>query len=158
MDERVGPGEELFRRAEELNAAGQNAEAPPASPAELGDWVEDLYSERAEQQDFTLLNTSLHLLCSRGEDFEPVRDYAVEALRLFWQVWVPGGEPEACEHFIRRYGGFCRKILVAGGLAEIEPGISLARLRVADFGMRPTAFLRAWAKPGPQSGAVAGSH
>jgi transcriptional regulator with XRE-family HTH domain len=142
--------EELSRRAEELNAAGQEVDAPPASPTELGDWVEDLYSERAEQQDFTLLNSSLHLLCSRGEDFEPVRDYAVEALRLFWQVWVPGGEPETCERFIRRYGGFCRKILVAGGLAEIERGVPLARLRAADFGIRPTAFLRAWAKPGPQ--------
>ena len=142
--------ERLSRQAEELNAAGQDAEAPPDSLSELADWVEDLYSERAEQQDFTLLNISLHLLCSRGEDFEPARDYAVEALRLFWQVWVPGGEPEACERFIRRYGGFCRKILVAGGLAEIEPGVSLARLRTADFGMRPTVFLRAWAKPGPQ--------
>ncbi len=146
----AGLQEELSRRAEELNAAGQDAEAPPASPTELGDWVEDLYSERAEQQDFTLLNISLHMLCSRGEDFEPVRDYAVEALRLFWQVWVPGGEPEACERFIRRYGGFCRKVLIAGGLAEIEPGTSLARLRAAGFSMRPTAFLRAWAKPGPQ--------
>jgi hypothetical protein len=74
---------ELSRRAEELNAAGQDAETPPASPAELGDWVEDLYAERAEQQDFALLNISLHLLCSRGEDFEPARDYAVEALLLF---------------------------------------------------------------------------
>ena len=142
--------EKLSRRVEELNAAGQDVEAPPASPTELGDWVEDLYAEQAEQQDFTLLNISLHLLCSRGEDFEPVRDYAVEALRLFWQVWVPGGEPEACERFIRRYGGFCRKILVAGGLAEIEPGGSLAQLRAADFGMRPTAFLRTWARLGPR--------
>ena len=137
--------EELSRRAEELNAAGQDVEAPPASLEELADWVEELYAERAEQQDFTLLNISLHLLCSRGQDFEPARDYAVEALRLFWQVWLPGGEPEACERFIRRYGGFCRKILVAGGLAENEPGVTLARLRAADFGMRPTAFLRAWA-------------
>jgi hypothetical protein len=142
--------EELGRRAEELNAAGQDAESPPESLAELPDWVEDLYAERAEQQDFTLLNISLHLLCSRGGEFEPARDYAVEALRLFWQIWVPNGEPEACERFIRRYGGFCRKTLAAGGLAEIEPRVSLARLRGADFGMRPTAFLRAWARLGSQ--------
>ncbi len=142
--------DKLSRQAEELNAAGQDVQAPPASPAELGDWVEDLYAERAEHHDFTLLNISLDLLCSRGQDFEPVRDYAVEALRLFWQVWVPGGEQEACERFIRRYGGFCRKILAAGGLAEIEPGVSLARLRAADFGLRPTAFLRSWARLGPQ--------
>lgn len=75
----------------------------------------------------------------------PARDYAVEVLRLFWQVFVPGGEPERSARFIRRYGGFCHKILVAGGLAEIEPGVLLARLRAAWFGMRPTAFLRAYA-------------
>jgi hypothetical protein len=138
--------QELSSRAEELSAAGHQAEAPPVSLAELADWVEDLYAELAEQQDFTLLNISLHLLCSRGQDFEPARDYAVEALRLFWQVWLLGGEPEACERFIRRYGGFSRKILVPGGLAEMEPGVPLARLRTADFGLRPTAFLRAWAR------------
>jgi hypothetical protein len=138
--------EELARRAEELNAAGQDVEAPPASLEELGDWAEDLYAERAEQQDFTLLNMSLYLLCGRGEEFEPARDYAAEALRLFWQVWIPDGEPENCERFIRRYGGFCRRVLAAAGLAEIEPGVSLAGLRAAGFGMRPTAFLRAWAK------------
>jgi hypothetical protein len=136
---------ELSRRAEELEAAGQEAEAPPLGPAELPIWMETLYAELADQRDFTLLNISLHLLCSRGESFEPARDYAVEVLRLFWQVLVPGGEPARVERFMRRYGGFCRQVLLAGGFAEIEPGVSLARLRAADFGVRPTAFLRVWA-------------
>jgi hypothetical protein len=141
--------QELSRQAAELKAAGLEAQAPPEALPELGDWVEDLYAEQAQQQDFTLLNISLYLLCNRGEAFEPVRDYAVESLRLFWQVWVPSAEPEDCERFIRRYGAFCRKILAAGGLAEIEPGLPLARLRRAEFGVRPTDFLRAWARLRP---------
>ncbi len=138
--------QELSSQAAELKAAGLEAHTPPEALAELGDWVEDLYAEQAQQQDFTLLNISLYLLCNRGVAFEPVRGYAIESLRLFWQVWVPSGKPEDCERFIRRYGAFCRKIMAAAGLAEIEPGISLAHLRRAEFGVRPTDFLRAWAR------------
>ncbi len=124
----------------ERRALGHEGFPPPPDLEGLPDWLEDLYDDLAEQPDFTLLNASLHLLCSRGEAFEPVRDYAAEILRLFGQVFIPGGEPE-------RVGRFCLNVLCAGGLAEAEPGLTAEAGRRADFRLRPTPFLHAWASP-----------
>ena len=123
-----------------------------ASPAlqELPGWLEDLYSNTAQEPDFTLLNSVLHLLLSRGEVFEPVRDYAVEVLRLFWRRYVPEKEPQQIERFIRRFGRVCYKVEVHLAGLDIEPTVSAAQAHQARI--RPSAFLRAWAKLRPKTG------
>jgi hypothetical protein len=132
----------------ERQAVGAPVEPPPPSLDELPGWLEDLYSNNTQEQDFTLLNSVLHLLLCRGEVFEPVRDYAVEVLRQFWRLFAPDKEPQQIERFSRRFGRFCYEVIHLSGLADIEPAISAAQAHKANF--RPSAFLRAWAKLRPQ--------
>jgi len=120
-------------------------DGPPDSLEKFPQWVEDLYSKTQGEEDFTLLNIALHLLCSRGEAMEAVRDYAVEVLRLFWQVFLPAKEPEHIEGFVGRFALFCYEILYRGGLADIEPVVSIRTAKTAEFRLRPSAFSRAWA-------------
>jgi hypothetical protein len=120
-------------------------DGPPDSLEEFPQWLEDLYSKTQGEEDFTLLNIALHLLCSRGEAMEAVRDYAVEVLRLFWQVFLPAKEPEHIEGFIERFALFCHEILYRGGLADINPVVSKRTAKTAEFRLRPSEFFRAWA-------------
>jgi hypothetical protein len=128
----------------EWRAAGRDVELPPPSLEQLPEWLEELYFDTMQDRDFTLLNATLHMLCTRGEVFEGVRDYAAQLLRLFWQVFTPEQQPLQLERFLRRYSRFCYEVLHLGGLAEIDPQVSPVQARKAVFGMRPSAFLRAW--------------
>lgn len=117
---------------------------PPDSLEALPKWLEDLYFATQAQHDFTLLNTALHLLCSRGAVMEPVRDYAVEVLRLFWQVFLRSKDPQELESFIGTFARFCYEVLYRGGLAEIDLAVTKRTARKAQFRMRPSTFFRAW--------------
>ena len=120
-------------------------DGPPDSLEEFPRGLEDLYSKTQGEEDFTLLNIALHLLCSRGVAMEAVRDYAVEVLRLFWQVFLPAKEPEHLEGFVGRFALFCYEILYRGGLVDIDPVVSKRTAKTAEFRLRPSAFFRAWA-------------
>ena len=71
---------ELSRRYNEglsysLEELGRPSAGPlPDSLEDLPGWLEDLYVSALNEKDYTLLNSAFHLLCSRGESFEPVRD------------------------------------------------------------------------------------
>jgi len=134
---------ELEKRSSKQKAG--SFDGPPDSLEEFPKWIEDLYSKTERENDFTLLNIALHLLCSRGEAMEAVRDYAVEVLRLYWQVFLPSKEPEHSEGFSGRFALFCYEILYRGGLAEIDPVVSRRTAERAEFRLRPSAFFRAWA-------------
>ena len=97
------------------------------------------------QHDFTFLNVTLHLLCSRREVMESVRDYAVEVLRLYWQVFLSAKEPEQFEGFIRKFARFCYKFLYRSGLADIDPVVTKQTATKGMFRLCPSAFFRAWA-------------
>jgi hypothetical protein len=118
---------------------------PPISLEALPEWIENLYFDSQSRNDFTFLNVALHMLCSRGAEMEPVRDYAAEVLRLFWQVFLPSKEPRKLERFIGTFGRFCYAVLYRGGLADIDPVVTEAMAKRAEFRMRPSAFIRAWA-------------
>lgn len=122
-----------------------SAEGPPDSLDAFPNWLEELYFETQAQRDYTLLNVTLHLLCSRGEEMEAVRDYAVEVLRLYWQIFVASKEPEQIENFIGEFARFCFEVLYCGGLADIDPVVTKRTAGKAEFRLRPSAFLRAWA-------------
>ena len=117
----------------------------PESLEEFPQWLEDLYSKTQGEEDFTLLNIALHLLCSRGEAMEAVRDYTVEVLRLFWQVFLPAKEPEYIEGFVGRFALFCYEILYRGGRPDIDPLVSKRTAKTAELRLRLSAFFRAWA-------------
>ena len=134
----------LFREAALRRDTGAPGEPPDSLDAFPG-WLEELSFADQTRGDFTLLNIALHLLCIRGEAMEPVRDYAVEVLRLFWQVFVPDKEPEGMEAFIEEYALFCFQVLYRGGLADIEPVVSERAAKRAEYSLRPSAFFRAWA-------------
>jgi hypothetical protein len=129
-------------------AGGASVEPLPSALEAFPEWMEDAYSNTAQEPDFTLLNAVLHLLLCRGEVYEPVRDYAVEVLRLFWRLFAPEKEPRQIERFIRRFGRICYEVIHLSGLADIEPPTSAAQTHKAN--LRPSAFLRAWAKLRPQ--------
>jgi len=128
------------------SAEGAFAKPPPDSLDELPQWLEDLYAEAVQEHDYTLLNAALHLLCSRGGNFEPVRDYAVEVLRLFWELFAPDKEPQQFDRFVRRFSRFSYRMLHLGGLADVDPPVTTTLIRKAEFGLRPSTLLRAWAR------------
>ena len=134
---------ELEKRFSKQKAGSFNG--PPDSLEEFPKWLEDLYSKTQGEADFMLLNIALHLLCSRGEAMEAVQDYAVEVLRLFWQVFLPSKEPEHIEGFVGKFALFCYEILYRGGLADIDPVVLKRTAKTAEFRLRPSAFFRAWA-------------
>jgi hypothetical protein len=138
--------EQLFRETVSRRDTGTGSE-PPDSLEDVPRWLEELTFADKSQEDFTLLNISLHLLCNRGQVMEPVRDYAVEVLRLFWQVFVPDKEPASIEAFIGGFALFCYQVLFRGGLADIEPIVSQGAAKKAGFSLGPSAFFRAWAFP-----------
>jgi hypothetical protein len=119
-------------------------QGPPKTLDELPRWFEELYFTTQEQRDFTLLNITLHLLCNRGKELEAVRDYAVEVLRLYWQVFVKSKEPENLEIFVEKFSLFCFEVLYKGGLVNIDPVVGKRAAADARFSMGPSAFLRAW--------------
>ena len=134
----------LFRESFSQRDTGATG-GPPDSLEAFPRWLEELYFDDQAREDFTLLNISLHLLCSRGEETEAVRDYAVEVLRLFWQVFVPAKEPQHMEAFVEKFALFCYQVLYLGGLADIDPVVTNRNAQKAEYGLRPSAFFRAWA-------------
>jgi hypothetical protein len=119
--------------------------APPDSLDAYPRWLEELYFFTHFERDFTLLNITLHILCSVGDGMREVRDYAVEVLRLYWQVFVRTKEQEALELFIQRFALFCFEVLHLGGLVDIDPKITKKDAKQAEFRIEPSAFFRAWA-------------
>jgi len=118
----------------------------PVYLGHLGTWLEDLHDETQQQENFTLLNTAFDLLCHRRERSEPVRDYAVEVLRLFWQVLLPGREEVHFRRFHGRFARFAYDVLYTGGLVEIDSPVNRLEARQGAYSIRPSAFFHAWVR------------
>jgi len=120
------------------------SEGTPSSLDDYPRWLENLYFAARKQTDYGLLNICLHLLCSRQDVMEPVRGYAAEVLRLFWQVFVRSKDPDALEAFVEDFAVFCYQILYRGGLIDIDPVVTNRNAKKAEFGMKPSSFFRSW--------------
>ena len=134
----------IRERREASTRISEAVAPPPEELDELPGWLEELHEETQDLQDYTLLNTAFDLLCHRGDRLEPVRDYAVEVLRLFWQVLLPGRETDHIQRFHGRFARFVHDVLYAGGLVDIDPPVNRLEARRAEFALRPSALFRGW--------------
>lgn len=111
---------------------------------ELPAFIEDLYFEHWNTPNCTILFYTIYLLSKEGEIFLDVRDYAVEVLRLFWQIILPTKEEEQIEKFIKSYSFFCFDVLYRVGLIDIDRKIDEERSMDALFKIKASPFFYEW--------------
>jgi hypothetical protein len=116
----------------------------PMSLENLPRALEELDFAQWRQERSPVLKYTLMLLCEKGGEFEPVRDYAAEVLRKFWQILLESKTRMNVRRFVKVYGLYCRETLYRAGLVEIreeEPRVD------TEFRMKASAFLGSWLSP-----------
>ncbi|MCK4766606.1 MAG: hypothetical protein KAW12_30720 [Candidatus Aminicenantes bacterium] len=95
----------------------------------------------------TILLYTLYLLQQKGKTFLPVRDYAVEFLRLFWQTILPDKSKENIEAFIEDYALFCYEVLYMVGLVDTEGDLDEEKTLTAAHKIKASPFFYKWLRP-----------
>lgn len=112
--------------------------------AELPEFIEDLFFAYWEVHDCTILLYTLYLLSKKGENFLPIRDYAVEFLRIFWHTILPDKSKREIQKFIKDYRFFGFNVLYSAGLIEIESKIDVKSALKTDYNIKATPFFYEW--------------
>jgi hypothetical protein len=126
-------------------ASGIRGSREPIKLANLPRLLVDFdYAEWQEERN-AVLKYTLFLLCLKGGEYEDVRDYAAEILKLFWQVLLPGKERMHIRRFVKQYAIYCRATLARAGLIDIEDAVTAAPSAPGmPFRMKSSVFLSAW--------------
>ena len=120
------------------------------SLARLPRLLEDLFFASWRERNPFVLSYTLYLLCQTGDTLQPVRDYAIEVLRMFHQVLFPAAGRAQLEGFIDKYGLFCWEILEPLGLIEIEGAVGRYRAADADYRMWGGPLLDTFVRLSPE--------
>lgn len=113
---------------------------------ELPDFIEDLFFNYWGNDTGTILLYTIYLLSKKGQNFICVRDYAIEFLRIFWQIILPSKEDKFIEEFIKNYGYFCFDVLYRVGLIEVEPTLNDEESQQARYKIKASPFFFEWIK------------
>ena len=111
---------------------------------ELPAFIENLFFEHWNTPNCTILFYTIYLLSKKGEIFLDVKDYAVEFLRIFWQIILPTKAREQIEEFIKSYGFFCFDVLYRVGLIDIDRKLDEERSMDALFKIKASPFFYEW--------------
>ncbi len=111
---------------------------------DLPEFIEDFFFDFWDVQDSSILLYTFFLLSRKGKNFLPVKDYAVEYLRLFWQTVLIEDTPAEIRDFIESYALFCYFVLQPVGLVEFDREIDEYEAEKADFAMRASSFFFEW--------------
>ena len=114
------------------------------SLSDLPRLIEDLYFKHISSGDYTILLYTMYLLSQQGESYHKVRDYAVEVLKIFWQVILPSRKKTHIRQFISNYAGFCYNVLYRVGLVEIEQEPDEKDVQKAEYSIKASSFFREW--------------
>ena len=131
-------------------SAASDGDDDDLSLARLPRLLEDLFFASWRAHDPIVLTYTLYLLCQAGDTLQCVRDYAIEVLRTFHQVLLPGAVPAQREGFIDKYGLFCWEILEPLGLVEIEDAVDRNRAAEATYRMSGGPLLNAFVRLSPE--------
>jgi hypothetical protein len=124
----------------------ESLEYETLSLRELPAFIEDLFFEHWNTDTCTILFYTIYLLSKKGESYINVRDYAIEFLRLFWQINLPSKENESIEEFIKSYGFFCFDVFYRVGLIEIDRELNEDESMQALFKIKAFPFFFEWIK------------
>jgi hypothetical protein len=125
----------------DLEVLGYDEELPID---ELPDFIEDLFFAYWEVESGSILLYTLYLLSIKGESFLPVRDYAVEYLRIFWHTILLNKSKKEIEKFMKSYGSFGFNVLNLAGLIETDIKIDIKSAGKADYRIKATPFFYEW--------------
>lgn len=121
---RLDPGDrarELFEEhASLLQGLARSVGKETPSLEDLPGILEDLCLKFWKTTDPTILSYTLFMLARAGAIFRPAADYAVEILRIFWQVLVPNHGKKQIARFVDRYEMFCEEILAPAGIVTVS--------------------------------------
>lgn len=124
----------------------ENLEYETLSLKELPAFIEDLFFEHWNTDTCAILFYTIYLLSKKGEGFNDVRAYAIEFLRLFWQIILPSKEDESIEEFIKSYGFFCFDVLYRVGLIEVDRELNEDESMQALYKIKAAPFFFEWIK------------
>ena len=102
--------------------------------------LDDLYHRIWEKRDYTILLYTLYLLSIKGRAFEPVKNYACEYLKTFWQTILLVNSEIAINSFIIKYKKFCISVLNKTGLVTIDEEPGEQKLHKIDFRIKASDF------------------
>jgi hypothetical protein len=115
-----GRARELFEEhAPRLAGLARSVGKETPALEELPDILEDLCLKYWKATDPTILSYTLFMLAGAGAVLRPAADYAVETLRIFWQVLISGHGKKQVARFVDRYEMFCEEILAPTGLVVL---------------------------------------
>jgi hypothetical protein len=116
-----GRARELFEEhASRLAGLARSVGKETPSPEELPGILEDLCLKFWKVTDPLILNYTLFMLASAGGVPRPAGDYAMEILRIFWQVVITSRGKKQIARFVDRYEMFCEEILAPAGMVVVS--------------------------------------
>ena len=112
--------------------------------SEFPQLIEDLYYQTWDIDHPTVLTYTTYMLLKIGNEFRDVRDYAVEILRLFWQVIISDKYKKFRDLFIERYAMYCHGCLLPLGLIELDREFDPPQAVDGEYRIKATDFFREW--------------
>jgi hypothetical protein len=134
----------LKEKLPELREDMKDLEYQTLTLKQLPDFLEDLNYDNWHMDTSIILVYTIFLLSKKGQDFLKVHDYAVEFLKLFWQIILPSNDKKSIDQFKKNYGYFCYDVLYRTGLIEADRELDKKKSRQSNYKIRAAPFFHEW--------------
>ena len=104
--------------------------------------IEDLYYSEWPNTDPTVLMYTFYLLGEVGGEYRAVSDYAIEILRIFWQVLLPSRDLEHVRGFVSAYASLCLSVFGRTGLVDVAGDTSPVSVELGAFRIKASELFR----------------